>query len=124
MSKLKYFNNLFGFSCKVPECEFGLSNRQLPFNRSWLSDAIPSKDGKFDNCHRYAPMNFNKSEEPHQCTADMFNTSMKIACSEFIYASDEKNVQTEVKLCCKSYPLQNHMKAYFLNYHQTKTNFD
>lgn len=80
----------------MPECEFGSNNRELPFNQPWLSDAIPSENGKFDNCHRYAPKNWS-AIEPGQCNANMFDTLTKIPCNEFIYASDEKNIQTEVE---------------------------
>lgn len=80
----------------MPECEFGLNNRELPFDQSWLNNAIPTENGKIDNCYRYAPINYNKIE-PNQCSADMFNKSRKIPCNEYIYATDEKNVQTEVQ---------------------------
>lgn len=77
----------------MPECEFGPNNRDLPFNQTWLTNAIPlMENGKFDSCHRYAPMRTKSGE----CSANMFNTSRRIACSEYVYASDEKNVQTEV----------------------------
>lgn len=79
----------------MPECEFGANNRELPFNQPWLSDAIPLENGKLDNCHRYAPRNWSAGE-PGRCNANMFDTSTKISCNEFIYASDEKNIQTEV----------------------------
>lgn len=80
----------------MPECEFGSNNRELPFNQPWLKDAIPSENGKFDNCHRYAPKNWS-AIEPGQCNANMFDTLTIIPCNEFIYASDEKNIQTEVE---------------------------
>lgn len=82
------------FRCKVPECEASNNNRDLPFDQPWLHIAIPSKSEKLDNCFRYAPK--NRTTEPGKCTADMFDTSKRIACNEFIYASDEKNIQTEV----------------------------
>lgn len=85
----------FPFRCKVPECEFSEDNRDLPFNQPWLNNAIPSKNGKLDNCYRYAPK--NEAIEPGKCSADMFDTSMKIPCTEYIHASDERNMQTEVK---------------------------
>lgn len=83
----------FIFRCKVPECEFGVNNRDLLFNQPWLSSAIPQRNEKFDSCHRYAPKNWTSTG---QCTADMFDTSKKIACTEFVHATDEKNIQTEV----------------------------
>lgn len=79
----------------MPECEFGENDRNIPYNQPWLDNAIPSSNGKFDNCHRYAPKNWGENSSG-QCTADMFDTSMKIPCNEFIYATDERNIQTEV----------------------------
>lgn len=76
----------------MPECEEGEDNRQIPFNQSWLHYAIPSNDTQ-KNCIRYAPKNGLNN---NQCNADFFNTSSRIECSEYIYASDERNVQTEV----------------------------
>lgn len=84
------------FRCKVPECELGNNNRELTFNQPWLENAIPSKNGKFDKCQRYAPKNWT-IDEPGKCSADMFDTSNKIKCTEFVYGSDERNLQTEVK---------------------------
>lgn len=92
--------NLWYLSCKVPECDIGNNNRDIAYNQSWVHSAIPSlPSGKYKNCVRFAPINRNESElsiANHQCTAEMFNTSAEIECNEFIYASDEKNVQTEV----------------------------
>lgn len=80
----------------MPECEAGKSNRILPYNPPWLKNAIPFENGKIDRCHRFTPKNRTIMEPAHQCSADMFDPSTKIACTEYIYASDEKNVQTEV----------------------------
>lgn len=81
----------------MPECEFGDNNRNLPYDRPWLTNAIPLKDGKLDSCNRYAPKNKTIIEPPNQCSADMFDSTKKITCSEFIHDSDEKNIQTEVE---------------------------
>lgn len=84
------------FRCKVPECEVG-NNRELPFSQAWLSNAIPLENGKLDHCHRYAPKNWTATlSDPGKCSADMFDTSVKIACTEYVYTSDEANLQTEV----------------------------
>lgn len=80
------------FRCKVPECEFGENNRDLSYDQPWLKNAIPPFKEKFDSCQRYAPKNWITS----QCSADMFNVSTKIECTEYIHASDERNLQTEV----------------------------
>lgn len=84
----------------MPECEVGIDNREIPFDRPWLDIAIPSENGKLDNCHRYAPKNWTDIT-PGQCSVDMFDRSKKIPCNEYIYASDEKNIQTEVKIDTK-----------------------
>lgn len=85
----------FGISrCKVPECESGLNNRDIQYDQSWLQNAIPMKNDEIDNCQRYEPLQPNVHHD--QCTTDLFNTSKQIPCTEFIYASDEVNVQTEV----------------------------
>lgn len=81
----------------MPECDVdGVNNRDLVYNQQWLRYAIPFNDGKYDNCYRYAPTHSTITTGSGQCSADMFNTSMKIACTEFVYASDERNIQTEV----------------------------
>lgn len=82
----------------MPECEFGVSNRDLPYNQPWLNNTMPQLDEKFDTCHRYAPMRNLTANEllSDQCAADMFNSSRTISCSEYVYTSDEKNIQTEV----------------------------
>lgn len=88
----------FNFRCKVPECEFGVNNRDLMYSQSWLNNTIPQLDEKFDSCHRYAPMENLTSIElsSDKCAAEMFDSSQRISCSEYIYTSDEKNIQTEV----------------------------
>lgn len=81
----------------MPECEFGENNRDLPYDRPWLKDAIPWENGKFDNCYRYAPKNQTFYTVADRCSADMFDKSIKISCSEYIYETDERNIQTEVR---------------------------
>lgn len=80
----------------MPECDIGENNREIHFNQPWIENAIPSSDGIIESCSRYASTNKTKSNVEEQCGSDSFNTSLKITCSEYIYASDEKNVQTEV----------------------------
>lgn len=79
----------------MPECDVGENNRDIPYNQDWLQYAIPISNGQFDKCFRYAPQNTSNITN-NRCTADMFDTTTKIACSEFIYSSDEINAQTEV----------------------------
>lgn len=79
----------------MPECDVGEDSREIGYDQPWLSFAIPYSNNKFDQCFRYAP----KKLSPHQsgiCSADMFDNTTKIPCTEFIYASDEVNIQTEV----------------------------
>lgn len=81
----------------MPECDIGNSNNDIVFDQPWLSHAIPKKNDKFDNCFRYAPKNSTATPNAlGTCSADMFDTTTKIACTEFIHASNEINVQTEV----------------------------
>lgn len=81
----------------MPECEFG-NNRGIPFDQPWLRYAIPFSDGEYATCFRYAPMIYtNGTVTTDECTAEMFNNSATIECTEFVYASDEKNLQTEVR---------------------------
>lgn len=80
----------------MPECDIGENNRDIIYDQPWLSYAIPpSKDG-FDNCVRYAPKNASTAASGYECSADLFDTSKTIKCSEFVYTSDENNIQTEV----------------------------
>lgn len=88
--------------CKVPECDIGANDREIPFNQPWLEFAIPFSDGKIDSCYRYGLKN-GTIEENGECSADMFDASLEITCSEYIHASDEINVQTEVKITPTEY---------------------
>lgn len=72
----------------------GSDNRDIAFDQPWLSYAIPKKNDKFDNCRRYRPKILNAP--PGSCSADMFDTSETVECTEFIHASNEVNLQTEV----------------------------
>lgn len=85
----------------MPECEAGENNRDLPYDQPWLKNAIPLENGKLDHCHRFSPKNRTIIEPTNQCSANMFDSSTKIACTEYIYASDEKNIQTEVYKAAK-----------------------
>lgn len=90
-------NKVFHFiiRCKVPECDIGDNNREIPYNQQWVNFSIPTaSNGKLKDCVRYAPI--YSAGGNIQCTADMFNASVEIKCSEFIYATDERNLQTEV----------------------------
>lgn len=85
------------YRCKVPECDVGDSDREISYDQPWLSYAIPSSKDGYENCVRYAPLNASTANG-HQCTADRFDSSKQIRCTDFVYTSDEKNVQTEVAL--------------------------
>lgn len=86
---------LFIYRCKVPECDVGDNNRAIIYDQPWLKYAIPTIKNRYENCVRYAPINASTTNE-HQCTPDLFDTSKLIECTEFIYTTDETNVQTEV----------------------------
>lgn len=80
----------------MPECDVAqINNRDIAYDQPWLRYAIPSNDGKYDKCHRYAIKN-QTSFGADQCNANLFDNATKIECTEFIYASDERNIQTEV----------------------------
>lgn len=80
----------------MPECEdITVNSRQLEFNQPWLNFTIPpdpATDKSVHSCVRYAPI----SNGAGQCTADSFDTQQTIECTEFVYATDEQNIQTEV----------------------------
>lgn len=80
----------------MPECEFDVNNRDIPYDQPWLKNAIPLLNDRFDNCHRFAPLSTNWTSAHGQCSADMFDVTKKITCTEYIHASDERNLQTEV----------------------------
>lgn len=93
----------FVVRCKVPGCDIGENNRKIPYDQPWLGYAIPQSNGKFDSCFYYALKNNTDAEK---CGADMFDKSVKIACSDYIHASDERNIQTEFNIhCTDSYKL-------------------
>lgn len=80
----------------MPECDVGANNRDIKYDQEWLKLAIPFNDNNHpESCTRYAPNNIS-AVKSRQCSAELFDKSTKIECSEFVYASDEKNVQTEV----------------------------
>lgn len=79
----------------MPECEFDGNNRNIPYNQPWLNNAIPFTNGKYDNCHRYAAKNWTDRANDH-CGVDMFDKSLITSCDTYIYATDERNIQTEV----------------------------
>lgn len=85
----------------MPECDVGENNRQILFNQTWVHYAIPTLNDTLEKCERNAPANtieIDGISTGIQCSAEHFNRSSKIKCDEYIYASDEKNLQTEVKL--------------------------
>lgn len=83
------------YRCKVPECDVGENNREISYDQLWLKDAIPKSENGFENCFRYASNNSYTSKE-HECDRDQFDTNRRIQCTEFVYKTDETNVQTEV----------------------------
>lgn len=93
----------FIFRCKIPECDVGNENRDIGYDQIWVKYAIPKSRDEFEKCVRFAP---NKTAVPfdeeelafQQCSREQFDTSKQIQCSEFIYRTDETNVQTEVRL--------------------------
>lgn len=82
----------------MPECDIGVDNREIGYDQPWLQKAIPSTNGQLESCVRYVPKNQTTTlfVENTECSADLFNTSQQIQCSEYIYSTDERNIQTEV----------------------------
>ncbi|XP_055299839.1 organic cation transporter protein-like [Sitodiplosis mosellana] len=103
--------NTLIYRCKIPECDVGENSREIAYDQPWLRNAIPTienSNGKMENCVRYASLDRNSSTESSlaKCGPDMFNKSLIVKCSEFIYATDERNVQTELNIhCADSYKL-------------------
>lgn len=86
--------------CKVSECDAGENDREIEYDQPWLHNAIPYENGKIKNCVRYARLERNETGTlagRDQCTAEKFDRSSEIACAEYIYSSDEKNLQTEAR---------------------------
>lgn len=86
------------FRCKIPECDLNIDNRKLEYHQPWLEFAIPMKNDTYENCYRYAPINTTLfgSGEQNQCNSNQFDPTKTIKCAEYVYASDEINLQTEV----------------------------
>lgn len=78
------------------------NNRLIQYDQPWLPFAIPSTNSSFENCFRYAPANLSDVDGSivgiGQCNAQSFDVTKKIECTEFVYRSDEKNLQTEVTI--------------------------
>lgn len=109
--KCNVFDFFVLFRCKIPECDIDRNSRLIEYDQPWLSLAIPSNDSVFENCFRYAPVNLDKAHRSmpgnqnkiapsilkrNKCSAQQFDLTSKIGCTEFVYKSDEKNLQTEV----------------------------
>lgn len=80
----------------MPNCDVDVNNRELNYVQPWLKYAIPSTDTGFESCAYYAPNTTVTSNKTPQCSRNYFNTSKQIQCDEFVYKTDETNVQTEV----------------------------
>lgn len=80
----------------MPNCDVGENNREIIYDQPWLMYAIPTSKHGFESCYHYA-RNDSFSGNENQCSRDLFNTSNRIECTEFVYKTDEINVQTEVK---------------------------
>lgn len=102
----KYESLLFSsIRCKIPECELDKDGREVGYNQTWLQFAIPYSNGRVKNCVRYAPIVGNNTKftsGKDQCDAHMFDKSREVECSEYVYSTDEKNLQTEVQIKSRS----------------------
>lgn len=98
----------------MPECDIGENIRGIQYDQPWLSNAIPFPGGKVDSCRRFAPKNRTVTEG-EECSADMFDESLEITCSDYVYTSDERNVQTEVKMTSTVFEnVQTWFQSFFL----------
>lgn len=81
----------------MPECD-GINAENREFDQRWLNFTIPldstANNNKVANCVRYAPSTW--SNETRQCVPESFNTMQTVQCTEYVHASDERNIQTEV----------------------------
>lgn len=90
----------------------GIGIRETGYDQNFLEYAIPKSKNGFANCHRFAPNNSilqnelngehgtvrDETEQKEKfCNRDMFDRTEKIQCTEFVYKTDETNVQTEVR---------------------------
>lgn len=80
----------------MPNCDGDVNNRELNYVQPWLKYAIPSTDTGFESCSYYAPNTSFTSNVLPQCSRNYFNKSKQIHCTEFVYKTDETNIQTEV----------------------------
>lgn len=71
------------------------NNREIVYDQPWLKYAIPTSKSGYESCVHYAKNDSFIGNE-NQCDHDLFNTSNQIQCTEFVYKTDEVNVQTEV----------------------------
>lgn len=78
------------FRCQIPEC--GESTKDLTFDASWLSNAIPaaSSGTGFASCERFSPTGSANGTLDY-CPANLF-TSTRQECDGFVYARDNSVV--------------------------------
>ncbi|XP_031625594.1 organic cation transporter-like protein [Contarinia nasturtii] len=91
-----FASNSLEYRCKVSECDLGDNNREISYDQPWLKYALPLTSNGYEKCFRYA----SSSSLENQCDANSFNTTKLIGCTEFIYTTDEINVQTEFNIHC------------------------
>ncbi|XP_026727663.1 organic cation transporter protein-like [Trichoplusia ni] len=81
-----------GYRCQVNECE-SISNTSL-----WLEHAIPKEKGVYAKCFRH-PLLENVTSSNSSCTANAFDTTVREACTSYVY-SDEDSAVKDFDLGC------------------------
>ncbi|KAF5303515.1 hypothetical protein FQR65_LT08214 [Abscondita terminalis] len=76
--------------CKIPGCDL----EETDYNPTWLTYAVPFKNGKPERCTNF--LHTNNST----CEAFGFNTSIQESCDMFIYESTEISIMHDFNLHC------------------------
>ncbi|KAJ6646044.1 Organic cation transporter 1, partial [Pseudolycoriella hygida] len=84
------------YRCFIPECDVD------PWNHTshWISNAVPTVDGKFSKCERFTPLSVHTEQE--SVCPWTFNQSEVIRCNEFVYLTDEHLLLNEFNLTCEN----------------------
>lgn len=83
-------------SCRIPGCDDGLTEYQP----EWLLHAVPHTNGIPSRCTMYE----NSIKNASQCwDQNAFETDKIIACTEWIFETDEKTILSEVMLTNQQY---------------------
>lgn len=73
------------------------NNGIVEFDQPWLSQAIPLSNRSFENCLRFE-VNRSIPIESGQCLDSYFNRAQTRKCDDFVFKTDERNIQNEVSV--------------------------